>query len=304
LIDVLRKPIDPVSWDQLRVFCVVANSGSFTGAGLKLGLSQSAISRQVIRLEAMLQLALFHRQARGLSLTEQGELLFQSLRCVESDISAALLRVDDNAQNAQGPLRITTTVAFGSGWLTSSISRFHTQYPNVAVSIVLADGPELDLSSRPADVAIRFTGQAQPNLVQRRLMTIRYRLFASRRYTDLRGTPGKVEDLDGHDLVVFGDSMPKPFETINWILKVGRRNSSRTPALCVNSVYGIYRAVKSGLGIAALPHYISDESPDLVEILPEIQHPSIDAFFVYPEELRSSRRVAVIHDFLLRQASI
>ena len=75
----------------------------------------------------------------------------------------------------------------------------------------------------------------------------------------------------------------------------------RTPALRVNSIYGIYRAVKSGLGIAALPYYIMDESPDLVHVLPDVLGPSMDAYFVYPEELRWSKRVAVIRDFLIEQ---
>ena len=73
------------------------------------------------------------------------------------------------------------------------------------------------------------------------------------------------------------------------------------PALRVNSVYGIYRAVRSGLGIAALPYYLSDEAEDLVEILPELKGPSIDSYFVYPEELRHSKRICVVRDFLMGQ---
>ena len=195
-------------------------------------------------------------------------------------------------------------MAFGSAWLTSRINSFHQQYPDISVSLALADSPELDLFARQADVAIRFVKQTHPRVIQLRLMSIRYRLFASREYTQRRGIPRAIEELDGHDLIVFGNDMPTPFERINWILEAGREPESyRRPALCINSVYGMYRAVKSGLGIAALPHYISDESPDLVEILPQVEHPSIDAYFVYPEELRSSKRVAVIRDFLLQQAA-
>jgi DNA-binding transcriptional LysR family regulator len=90
---------------------------------------------------------------------------------------------------------------------------------------------------------------------------------------------------------------------MNWILEVGRETGKpRNPALRVNSVYAMYRAAKSGLGIAALPFYIAEESPELAEVLPELQGPTIEAYFVYPEELRWSKRVAVIRDFLLEQA--
>ncbi len=219
-------------------------------------------------------------------------------------MTEAIARITANRAHAEGPLKITTTVAFGSAWLTSRINAFHQKYPDISVSVALADSPELDLFSRQADVAIRFAKQTHPKLIQLRLMTIRYRFFASQEYVNRQGIPTGTRDLDHHSLIVFGSDMPLPFETINWILEAGRDGEPRrNPALCVNSVYGMYRAVKSGLGIAALPHYISDESPELVEILPEIEGPSIDAYFVYPEELRSSKRVAVIRDFLLEQSA-
>jgi DNA-binding transcriptional LysR family regulator len=298
------QPSDIVNWDRLRVFHVVAKAGSFTKAGTRLGLSQSAVSRQICALEEILKVALFYRQARGLLLTEQGEVFFRSMQEVESQIAEAVSRITESRAQAEGPLKITTTVAFGSAWLTSRINRFHQQYPDISVSLALADSPELDLFSRQADVAVRFVKQTHPKLVQLRLMSIRYRFFASREYTQRRGIPRSLEELDAHDLIVFGSDMPTPFEKINWIIEAGREPESfRRPALCINSVYGMYRAVKSGLGIAALPHYISDESPDLVEILPQIEHPSIEAYFVYAEELRSSKRVAVIRDFLLQQVA-
>lgn len=98
--------------------------------------------------------------------------------------------------------------------------------------------------------------------------------------------PEVPADLDAHKLIVYGDDVQAPVDDINWLLEEGRDpGNPREPALRVNSVYGIYRAVRSGLGIAALPYYLSEESHNLVEILPEIKGPSIDAFFVYPEEL-------------------
>ena len=153
-------------------------------------------------------------------------------------------------------------------------------------------------------MAIRFAEQTNAKLIQRRLMTIRYHLFASREYVRRRGMPQSAPELDGHELIAFGDELDAPLKNLDWILELeAGPGKVRKPALRVNSVYGIYRAVKSGLGIAALPYYISDESPDLVEVLPDVVGPSIDAFFVYPEELRWSKRVAVIRDFLLQQVA-
>lgn len=292
----------PVAWDRLPVFQAVAEAGSFTKAARKLELSQSAVSRQVCALEESLTVPLFYRHARGLILTEQGEAFFRSVKEMEEQLAQALARIAESSVQPEGPLKITTTVTFGSAWLTARMNRFHHQYPNIAVSLVLVDAPELDLFSRQADVAIRFSEQTNPEVIQRRLMSIRYHLFASREYLRAHGIPKAAVELDAHALIVYGDEVPTPVQQMNWILEVGRGAAKpRIPALRVNSVYAMYRAVKSGLGIAALPYYIADESPDLMEVLPELIGPTIDAYFVYPEQLRRSKRVAVIRDFLMQQ---
>ena len=294
-----------VEWDRLPVFQAVAEAGSFTKAGRKLALSQSAVSRKICALEAQLTVPLFYRHARGLVLTEQGEAFFRAVKEMEGQLTQAVGRIAASRAQPEGPLKITTTVTFGSAWLTSRMNRFHQQYPEISVSLVLVDSPdlELDLFSREADAAIRFAPQTHPKIIQRRLMTIRYHLFASKEYLRAHGTPKSIRDLDNHELIVYGDEMRAPVEKMDWVLEVGREGGKpRRAALRVNSVYGIYRAVKSGLGIAALPYYISDESPELVEVLPGLVGPTMEAYFVYPEELRWSKRVAVLREFLQEQA--
>jgi DNA-binding transcriptional LysR family regulator len=291
-----------VDWDRLPVFQAVAEAGSFTKAGRKLGLSQSAVSRQICALEASLNVPLFYRHARGLILTEQGESFFRAVKSMEDELAMALARIAESRAQPEGPLKITTTVTFGSAWLTARMNKFHHQFPDIAVSLILVDFPEVDLFSRQADVAIRFTPQTNPKVIQRLLTTIRYHLFANAEYLKTHGTPKEAADLDRHELIVYGNEVPTPVERMDMILEVGREGRSpRKPALRVNSVYAMYRAVKSGLGIAALPWYISDESPELVEVLPDIAGPTMDAYFVYPEELRWSKRVSVLRDFLLQQ---
>ena len=294
-----------VEWDRLPVFQAVAEAGSCPKAGRKLALSQSAVSRKICALEAQLTVPLFYRHARGLVLTEQGEAFFRAVKEMESQLTQAVGRIASSRAQPEGPLKITTTVTFGSAWLTARMNRFHQQYPEISVSLVLVDSPdlELDLFSREADAAIRFTPQTHPKIIQRRLMTIRYHLFASKEYLRAHGTPKSIVDLDNHELIVYGDEMRAPVEKMDWVLEVGREGGKpRRAALRVNSVYGIYRAVKSGLGIAALPYYISDESPELVEVLPGLVGPTMEAYFVYPEELRWSKRVAVLRQFLQEQA--
>ncbi len=290
-----------MDWDKLRVFHAVAEAGSFTHAGEALNLSQSAVSRQISALEESLTLPLFHRHARGLILTEQGELLYRTARDVFSKLAMTEALLTESRERPQGPLKITTTVAFGSLWLTPRIKDFLELYPEIAVTMVLFDG-ELDLAMREADVAIRMMPPRQPDLVQRHLLSMNYSVYASPAYLERHGTPRDAEDLNNHRIITYGDDarVSAPVSNVNWLLEAGASpDRPRRPVLEVNNIYGIYRAVKSGLGLAAMPDYLSGEADSLVHILPELKGPKVDAYFVYPEELRHSKRITVFRDFLL-----
>jgi DNA-binding transcriptional LysR family regulator len=290
-----------MDWDKLRVFHAVAEAGSFTHAGERLTLSQSAVSRQISTLEDSLRVKLFHRHARGLKLTEQGEHLFETAHEVFAKLAMAEAHIADVKEKPQGTLRITTTVAFGSIWLTPRIKEFVELYPDIEVSLVLAD-TELDLSMREADAAIRMMPPTQPDLVQRHLMTMNYRIYAAPEYLKARGIPKTARDLDQHSIVVYGEDASPPVGDFNMLLEVGIKSGPpREPVLRVNSIYGIYRAVQGGLGIAALPEYMSHEGRNLVEVLPEIPGSSLDVYFVYPEEVRNAERIVVLRDFLVRK---
>ena len=292
-----------MDWDKLRIFHAVAEAGSFTHAGEVLHLSQSAVSRQVSALEAGLKVSLFHRHARGLKPTEQGELLYRTAHEVFAKLAMAEARITDNKDRPKGPLKVSTTVAFGSVWLTSRIKRFVNLYPEIEVSLVLAD-TELDLSMREADAAIRMEPPRQSDLIQKHLLNISFHVYAAPEYLEERGIPKTPQDLDAHDLIVYGDDAKPPIANLNWLLEVGTKdNKKRRPTLKVNSIYGIFRAVQSGLGIGALPDYFIREAGNLVELLPELRGPSINMYFVYPEELRRSKRIVVLRDFLVSEMS-
>ncbi len=289
-----------MDWDKLRVFHAVAEAGSFTHAGEALNLSQSAVSRQISALEESLSVPLFHRHARGLILTEQGDLLYRTAREVFAKLAMTEAMLSESKDRPKGPLKVTTTVAFGSAWLVPRVREFLDLYPEIEVSFVLDDS-ELDLSMREADVAIRMSPPRQPDLVQRHLMTVRNLVFASRDYLKKYGTPQKPEDLDKHRIIIYGGDSRPPVRYVNWLIEAGADGRERRPIMAVNNLYAIFRAIESGLGIAAMPDFMERETSDLVRILPELQGPEIEAYFVYPEELRTSKRIAVFRDFLLRK---
>ena len=289
-----------LDWDKLRVFHAVAEAGSFTHAGEALNLSQSAVSRQISTLEETIGVALFHRHARGLILTEQGEILARTTSDFFSKLSFTTAKMRDSKERPWGPLRVTTTVAYGSIWLTPRIKDFLEAYPEVDLSLVLTDD-ELDLSMRQADVAIRVRPPTQPDIIQRQLMKVHYRIYASPEYLKKYGMPSTPDQLDDHRLIIYGEDATPPVSNLNWLLELGTTKKERRPALRVNNIYGIFRAVRSGLGIGALPDYMSRDAQNLVRVLPEIEGPSFDTYFAYPEELKQSKRIGVFRDFLVNR---
>lgn len=288
-----------MDWDKLRIFHAVAEAGSFTHAGEKLNLSQSAVSRQVSALEESLRVPLFHRHARGLILTEQGEVLYRTAHEVFGKLAITQALLADSKDRPRGPLKITTTVAFGSTWLAPRMNEFLEIYPEIEVHLILSD-KNLDLGMREADVAIRLTPPTQAELIQRHLFTVHMHIYASPAYIKRDGMPMAPEDLDEHRIVVYGHDSSPPVPDVNWPLRVGRKKKElRTPAMTVNNVYAVMRAVQSGAGLGALPGYMSQDGNELVRVLREVDGPQIDGFFVYPEELRTSKRITVFRDFLL-----
>ncbi|MEI7610567.1 MAG: LysR family transcriptional regulator [Rhodospirillaceae bacterium] len=293
-----------MDWDKLRVFHAVAEAGSFTHAGESLNLSQSAVSRQISALEESLNVPLFHRHARGLILTEQGELLFRTARDVFAKLSMTEAMLSESREHPKGPLKVTTTVAFGTTWLAPRIREFLALYPEIQLTL-LVDDSELDLAMREADIAIRMNTPRQPDLIQRHLMTLRFHIFAHISYLKRKGTPKTAAELDQHDIITFPDDASRPQVTgINLLLESGSGGqAARKPVLRVNNMHAIFRAVESGLGIAVLPDYMVEGRPDIVKILPEVETPKLESYFVYAEELRHSKRIAVFRDFLVRKVS-
>lgn len=291
-----------MDWDKLRIFHAAAEAGSFTHAGDTLNLSQSAVSRQVSALEHELGVSLFHRHARGLILTEQGELLMRTTEDVINKLAAVKAELADSKGRPTGSLRVTTTVGLGSTWLATRVNEFLDLYPGINLELILNDD-EIDISMRQADVAIRLRAPTQPDLVQRKLFTVHFHAYASPGYLERFGQPKSTNDLDNHRLIVFGENAPEFLREMNWLAIAGKDDGeARIPALAVNSVVAIKNAVDNGTGLALLPDYIIEPDSELIAVMTDAEIPSFDTYFVYPEELRNTARVTVFRDFLLANA--
>ncbi|MGB3832376.1 MAG: LysR family transcriptional regulator [Mesorhizobium sp.] len=291
-----------LDWDKLRVFHAAAEAGSFTHAAETLHLSQSAISRQVSALEHDVGVPLFHRHARGLVLTEQGEMLFRTAHEMLMKLESIKTRLSETKDRPSGILRVTTTVGLGAGWLTDRLQQFIDLYPDIHVQLILAN-EELDLTMRQADCAIRLRQPQQPDLIQRRLFTVHFHLYASPGYIARFGKPASIADLKNHRIVTFGVPVPPHLSELNWLETLGDfEGGQRVPTLQINDILSIKRAVQGGAGIAMLPDYMIAKDTELVQLLPETEVPSFDTYFAYPDAMKNQAKLHVFRDFVIAKA--
>ncbi|NMG40590.1 LysR family transcriptional regulator [Chelativorans sp. ZYF759] len=296
------RPQAALDWDKLRVFHAAAEAGSFTHAADRLKLSQSAISRQVSALEQEVGVPLFHRHARGLEMTEQGEILYHTANEVLMKLEGVRLRLNETKDTPSGQLRVTTTVGLGSGWLTERLPEFMDLYPDIQLQLILTN-EELELTPRQADCAIRFRQPQQPDLIQRKLFTVHFHLYASPGYVTRHGRPKSIDDLDRHRMVTFGEMVPTHLSDMNWLETAGMpEGTKRVADLQINNILSIKAAVQRGAGVAMLPDYVVDKDSGLVQLMPDLEVPSFDTYFCYPTTMKNQARLHAFRDFLLSKA--
>lgn len=284
-----------MDWDKLRIFHAVADAGSLTHAGDTLHLSQSAVSRQIRALEETFNATLFHRHARGLILTEQGELLFDATKSMNKRLEAAAARIKDSEEEVFGELRVTTTTGFGTLWLAPRLYKLYDQYPDMKIDLMLEERV-LDLPMREADIAIRMKEPSQADLIRKKLMTVHMRLYATQQYLEQNGMMTDMEEISNHRLicqslssaqVAAGSSLVQHLMTYD------------VPSLfTVNNYFGVLQGVINNLGVGVLPDYVTEDFPDLVRILPDVESAEVPVFLAYPEELRQSKRISAFRDFV------
>ncbi len=292
-----------VDWDKLKTFHYAAETGSLTAAAEKLGVSQSSVSRQIAALEGGMGVPLFQRHARGLLLTGPGMALREFTREMAGAAVIAESTLKDAREKVIGDLKVTAPVAFGSTWVAPRLVQFADSYPETRVQLLL-DDREYDLLKLEAECAIRLWAATHADLIQRKLLEVTVSLYAHHTYVARHGAPKKVDDLDHHRIIAYQGGAPTLMRELDWAQRAGREDAKpRTPLLEINNVYGIMRAVQSGFGIASVPDYMAREDPSLVKILPDLPGPSFEVYFIYPSDLKRSKRIAAFRQFLIEQAA-
>ncbi len=281
-------------WEGLDEFVAVAETGQFTAAAVRLGLSSSQVSRQIARLEERLQARLFHRSTRRVALTEAGQTFLQHCQRLQDGREEALRAVSDLGSEPKGLLRLTCAVAYGERFIVPLVTDFMSRHPQLRVEIELSNRP-LDLVHEHLDVAIRLGRLQDSRLVATRLAPRQMFLCAAPGYLQRYGRPHSLSELSRHNCLI-GSSDTWSFQLD------GREASQRVQGnwRC-NSGQAVLEAALRGLGLCQLPDYYVLEhlrSGALVSLLDNQQPPDTAVWALYPPQRHLSPKVRQLVDCL------
>lgn len=283
----------------MTLFVRAVDHGSFSAAARALGLSPSAVSRQVRRLEDGLGVRLINRSTRSITLTEEGHAFYERCARIVADIDEAQALVMSMGEHVQGRLRVTATVAFAKAHLLPLIPEFLRRYPELKLVLELTDRP-VDLVAEGVDVAIRFTEQiADTSVVARKLANNKRVICASPAYLELNGVPERPADLLRHNCLRL--STVTSWNDWEFDEPDGKRILRVTGNFEANSADAIYHAVLAGVGIARLSTYLVAEdllAGRLARVLPEYTYEKADILAIYPDRRNLSPKVRAFVDYL------
>jgi len=281
-----------LDWNDLRVLLAVADGGSLSAAARALQVDHSTVLRRIARFERQLAVRLFDRAPGGYLLTAAGEALAASARQIAGLVDAAERRIVGQDLRLSGSVRVATTDTLALVVLPPLITRFRHTHPDVQIELA-SGNPAADLTRRDADLAVRPTLEPPENLVGRRICRLAYAAYAAPAY--LQQTPARSA-LAKHVWVAPDDSMASTV--------VGRYLRALPQAeisFRANSLASLARAAAAGLGVALLPCYLGDSSPDLQRIREPIAEATTDLWLLTHEDLRKTARVRALLDFLADQ---
>lgn len=284
------------NWQLIPSFLAAHQHGSLLGAARALGISQPTVGRHVSALEAQLGTPLFERTGRGLVPTPAAARLAGAARAMETGAQTLMRGAQQAQATLSGTVRISASQPVACFLLPPLLARLRTELPGVQIELVVSNAVS-DLLKREADIAIRMLRPSQGSLVARRIGQVGVSACAHTDYLTRRGAPQQPADLLLHDLV----GNDKVQEIYHGFAAMGHPVGPEQFALRTDDLIAYWAAVRAGLGIGFVASYLLRNDPDLVPVLPDLPMPSLPVWLVVHREIRTSRRIRAVFDFLARE---
>lgn len=288
-------------WDKLRIFRIIAELGSLTKAAEVLNIHPSALSRSVAQLEESLKASLFHRHSRGLTLTEEGQILFQTAQSIVHHLNHAEASIISKNEKIAGEVVLTSTESIGSKWIINITNKFIVDNPFVSLRIIL-DDDKLDLGMREADIAIRLTKPNEPNLIAKYLGNINFGLFASQAYINNNFLPQSIEDLAKLRLIVYASVQQQSSYSMDISKNPDiKKLSFNLPHIRFNTLDAIINAVSQNTGLASLPLLPHNHPTSFVRILPSFITAEFPVYVVFDRDLLSYKIIQFLKNHIAKE---
>ncbi len=282
-----------LDWSLVQTFLAVAETGSLSGAARQLGLSQPTAGRQVRQIEDTLSLTLFHRQPRGLELTETGQALLPHARRMRDGMRGLSLAAAGRAETLSGPVRVTASVFTAHHHLPPILARLRAEEPEISIDLVPSDRSE-NLLYREADVAVRMYRSEQLDIVTRYLGELELGFFAARTYLARRGRPGHFDEIFDHDWVGYDRS-----DLILRGLRERGIDAQRDWFATRTDHHGVYwELIRAGCGIGIAQVNVAGRDADVERLLPDAGLPTLPLFLAAHEAVRHTPRIRRVWDAL------
>jgi DNA-binding transcriptional LysR family regulator len=276
-------------WDELRYVLAIANAGSLAGAARSLGVNHTTVLRRISAFEKRLGLRMFERLPTGYVLTAGGEEFIAAARHIDDTVTSLERKLAGQDLRLSGAVRVTTTDTLMGSVLPEILAEFRAAHPGIVIEVVLSN-VMFNLTKRDADVAIRPANDPPETLIGRRIATIAFAIYASPHYL---AKHRKTDDLAAHQWVALDDSLAGT-SVVQW-MRSELPESEIT--LRADSLLGLRQAAQAGLGLAALPCYLGDTSPDLVCVHRPIAAMQTALWILTHEDLRHTARIRAFIEF-------
>ncbi|MEM8937211.1 MAG: LysR family transcriptional regulator [Pseudomonadota bacterium] len=280
-------------WNYARAFLAVAEEKSLTAAAEALRVTQPTISRQITALEENLEVTLFERTGRSVTITEAGAELLDHVRTMAKGANLMSLAASGQSDNIEGQVRITASEMTAAYLLPPMLERLRSVAPLLEIDIV-ADNEVRDLIQRQADIAIRHVRPEQPNLVAKLVGDGPTRFYAVQKYVETYGDPTASADLSEHQFVSYGDVE----RMLGYLTPLGLKLTRRNFRYVSQSQLVEWEIARNGHAISIMPDKIAEKFSEFFPVLTEIGPFSIPTWLIAHRELRTSRRIRLVYDLL------
>ncbi len=281
-----------LDWNDLKLVLAIAEAGTLSGATRLLEVSQPTVSRRLTAFETALGLKLFDRGPEGYSLTPAGKRVHACALQIELEVCSIERNLADDG-SSEGHIVLTTSESFGIYCVTPLMAEFHSRFPRISLDMIVSPDA-VNVQRRTADIAVRVGGANSNGLVRRHIGKVHYSIFGSTDYLEKNGEPKTLDDLRQH-AIIGSSGAAADFRQVKLLLDMSEGGSAK---FATDNLINHLAAVKSGLGLMALPTYVAADSPEIRPVLVEKFYPNLDVWILTHKDLAQVERIRCLVDFL------